>query len=180
VPGDDFYLRLDRPSASHPMPASQERSLAIWYDLMKSNLHLEATQSPYITLQPRETLYLVSQAVELWTAADDPLTAGKTDNPPGKVSPSDEDLTMLYGRGQLFLTNQRLAWQGETSSHDFHLTRLQGAYAILTLGLAVSVGMRLVFFQFLHESPLKWTSYIDLVAAQEQVEIGRRIETSHW
>ena len=84
------------------------------------------------------------------------------------------------GYGRLSLTSQRLAWQSEKYNQDFPLNRIQGAYAIGNLGLAVASGMRLVFFQFLHESPLKWASYFGLLAAQLHTETGHRIETTHW
>jgi hypothetical protein len=180
VPGDDFYLRLDKPSASHPTSAGQEWPLAAWYDQMKSGLHLKAIPHPQFTLNPGENLYLASRAAELWTAADDALIPGRPVDSQGKMSLSGEDLAVLAGYGRLYLTSQRLSWQGEASSQDFPLPHIQGAYAILTLGLAVTAGMRLVFFRFLNESPLKWATYFGLAAVQVQTETGRHIETSHW
>jgi hypothetical protein len=180
IPGDDFYLRLDKPSAAHPMPAGREQPLTAWYDQMKSGLRLETIQSPQISLNPGENLYLALQAAELWTAADDPLATGRQADSPKNISLSDEDLAVRLGYGDLFLTNQRLAWQSEKYNQDFPLTRIQGAYAIGNLGLAIASGMRLVFFHFPHQSPLKWASYFSLVALQVQAETGRRIETTHW
>ena len=180
VPGDDFYLRLDKPSTSHPMPAGQEEPLAVWYDRMKSGLRLEAIPHPQIILNPGESLYLASRSAELWLATDDPLVAGRPDDTPPIISLTNEDIAVLTGRGLVFLTSQRLAWQSETNSQEFPLAHIQGAYAILTLGMAVASGMRLVFFRFLHESPLKWAAYFGLAAAQVQAETGHRIETSHW
>lgn len=198
--GDDFYLRLDNPSRSHPMPAGQEGPLAAWYDRMKAGLRLEAISHPKIMLQPGETLYLASREAELWLAAGDPLADKRKHEPdrphssrscstvtdlPGEgkerlPAPPGEDLAVCAGAGQLFLTSQRLAWQGEAGSQDFPLSRVQGVYTILTLGLAVASGLRLVFFHFHHESPLKWTTYCSLVAAQVQAAAGSHIETSHW
>jgi len=180
IPGDDFYLRLDKPSAVHPMPTGRDQPLTAWYDQMKSGLRLEAIQHPQITLNPGENLYLTLQDAELWTAASDPLVSGRQADFPEKISPSDEDLAVRLGYGRLSLTSQRLAWQSEKYNQDFPLNRIQGAYAIGNLGLAVASGMRLVFFQFLHESPLKWASYFGLLAVQVQTETGHRIETTHW
>jgi hypothetical protein len=180
VRGDDFYLRLDKPGSSSSLPAGQDQSLASWYDRMKSGLRLQAMQAPSFPLNPHETLYLASQAAELWIAAEDPLITGKTANGYDKISPSGEDLAVMAGCGRIYLTNQRLAWQSRARCQDFPLPHIQGAYAIVNLGLAVTAGMRLVFFRFLHESPLKWVSYFSLVAEQLQAETGRRIATSHW
>ena len=195
VPGDDFYLRLDKPSASHPMPAGREEPLVFWYDRMKSGLRLKVLEHPQISLNPGEELYLVSRIVELWLAARDPLVSGPfTQVVQGKTPLKDvggeegnyrstlagEDLVVLVGQGKVFLTSQRLVWQSETLSQDFPLTHIQGAYAVLTLGLAIASGMSLVFFRFLQESPLKWVSHFGLAAAKVQAETGRRIETSHW
>jgi len=194
LPGDDFYLRLDRPSVRHPMPAGEERPLAAWYDMMKTGLRLDAITHPKIPLQPGEDLYLASRSAELWIAADDPMAA---DRPIGRDAPardlyglpvktrlasdlSSENPVLLAGIGQVFLTSRRLAWQSESCRQDFPLDLLQGGYAIVNLGLAVVSGMRLVFFRFQHESPLKWVSYLSLAAVQVQAETGRPIVTSHW
>ncbi len=105
---------------------------------------------------------------------------GKQPGSQPMISLANENPTVLAGRGQLFLTGQRLAWQSEGGDQDFPLSMIQGAYAIVNLGLAVTSGLRLVFLRFLHESPLKWVSYISLAAEQVLAQTGRRIETSHW
>jgi len=180
IAGDDFYLRLDRPSASHPMPAGQEYPLAAWYDRIKGSVRLESIQHPQIILKPGERLFLVSRSVELWAAADDPIISGKPVESHLLSSLANEDPDVYVGRGQIFLTSQRLAWQCDRHSQDFPLTYIQGAYAIVNLGMAVTSRLRLIFFRFLDESPLKWITYIDLVATQVLAETTHRIRTSHW
>jgi hypothetical protein len=192
IPGDDFYLRLVEPPSGGSTPSEQELSLATWYDRMKTGLRLVSVQDPSFPLHPQETLYLASQAVELWVAAGDRLAGSQAleaDETPGAVSPADsppksyptgEDLVVLAGSGRLFLTNQRLAWQSQEKPENFPHACIQGVHAIVNLGLAVTVGMRLVFFRFLSESPLKWVSYFSLVAEAVQAETGRPIAISHW
>jgi hypothetical protein len=81
-------------------------------------------------------------------------------------------------RRQYFLPTS--AWSGKAKTATrISLTHIQGAYAIMTLGMAVASGRSLIFFRFC-KSPLKWISYFGLAAAQVQAETGRRIETSHW
>lgn len=179
IPGDGFYLRLDRPSSAHSMHRGQEMALAAWYDLLKSGLRLEAITHPRFQALPGEQLYLASRRTELWLAGNDPILA-KQDITQPVASLVDENPSVLAGRGQVYLTSQRLSWQGENGSQDIPLPSIQGAHAIVNLGLAVTSGLRLVFFRFLQESPLKWVTYFSLLAERVFAQTGRRIETSHW
>jgi hypothetical protein len=182
VPGDDFYLRLVRAPAQGACQAGVERSLAAWYDLMKAGLRLEAVHDSQANLLTGETLYLVSQPVELWLAATDPLLSSGLAAAPKPAALSGEDMTTLAGIGRLFLTDRRLLWQAgpPPKSESFPLEHIQGAYTVLALGLAITLGQRLVFFRFLNESPLKWTTYFGLLSPWVQAETGRHLETSHW
>lgn len=85
----------------------------------------------------------------------------------------------MVGAGRLFLTDRRLAWQGETAC-DFPLARVNSAYALLADGLVLMVEMRLYTVRFLRESLLKWVTHIALVAPQVEAATGHRIATSHF
>ena len=62
----------------------------------------------------------------------------------------------------------------------FPLHQVNGIYAILNLGLSMVIGMRLYTLRFANESPLKWVTYIALLAPQVQAESGHHIRTSHY
>lgn len=107
-----------------------------------------------------------------------PAEASSPENSPRRI-----DKRAVRGRpvgaGRLFLTDRRLAWQGEAVACDFPLARLNSAYALLADGLVLMVELRLYTVRFLRESLLKWVTYIALVAPQVEAATGHRIATSH-
>ncbi len=197
VPGDTFYLKLtrdgngrgmalrlptggDRKGAPLRESGNDERSIAAWYDAMKATVRLALIQDPALALHPGETLYLASGPATLQAEETDPrffpvpesATAGRADK--------REVQGRMVGSGRLFLTDRRLAWQGEAAACDFPLARLNSAYALMADGLVLMVEMRLVTVRFLRESLLKWVTHIALVAPQVEAATGHRIATSHF
>ncbi len=162
--GDNFYLKL---VSAHP---PLERSLSAWYDQMKASLRLEALteESPGLCA-PGESLYLASQAAELWGQAEE-----------NEATPDEADFGTRLDRGRLFLTGERLLWRGAAQELSLPLARLSSADTILTLGLAATLGLNLYFFHFLDESPLKWVAYLGLLAPRIQAQTGRKLHISHY
>ena len=174
VPGDNFYLELIEADRG----AGDERTITAWYDAMKRTVRLVPIDDPAVSLETDETLYLASGMVELQAEESDPSFF------PGAPDATRMDKReiegRLVGRGRLFLTNQRLIWQGDGSHRCFPLSRVSSAYALLNYGLTLLVEMRLYTVYFLQESPLKWVTYLALVARQVQAETGHLIATSHF
>jgi len=112
----------------------------------------------------------------------DPKKPAKASSP--EDAPHHMDKRAVRGRpvgaGRLFLTDRRLAWQGEPTAHDFPLARLNSAYALLTDGLVLLVEMRLYTVRFLRESLLKWVTFISLIAPQVEAATGHRIAVSNF
>jgi hypothetical protein len=201
VVGDNFYLKIIHPGGN-PTAYSPgfELSITAWYDLMKQTVHLKALPEPSSLLEVGEELYLASEQATLWAEAQpafsrvDTLSpaAAEIIPPPGADLPGIEAVGGQVGQGQLFLTNQRMIWlpSSVTAEHPkpsadpqpftFPLHQVNGIYAILNLGLAVVIGMRLYYLRFAHESPLKWVTYAALLAPQVQAESGHQILTSHY
>jgi hypothetical protein len=157
---------------------NDERSLAAWYDQMKESLRLEPIHDPALALDPAETLYLASGAAEFQAEASDPLFFPASE--PCRKMDKRHIEGRSAGRGRLFLTNRRLVWLSEASPRAFPLARLNSAYAVMDLGLALMVERRLYTVYFFEESLLKWVTYLALVAQQVLAETGHRIETSHF
>lgn len=167
VPGDHFYLKLLKKPSSASYPENIELSLASWYDEMKKTLRLEPFLDPQAPLvQVGETLYLASQAVELWAQAD---------LAPGEVEATGSRI----GCGRLFLTSARLVWKAGGHDCEFPWQQMNGAYTILNRGMALICAGQLFFFNFLQESPLKWVTYLALLAPLVQPDARRRLVTSH-
>ncbi len=178
VPGDDFYLRVivAGRAGGH---VGDERPLAAWYDALKATLCLRPCTDPALPLLPGETLYLASGTVDLEAESTDPLFF------PHHSAPPRADKQAVTGAGvgcgRLFLTDQRLAWRGaDGRAADFPLCRLNSAYAVMDIGVALLVELRLYMAYFREESLLKWVTHIGLVAPQVAEATGHRIVTSHW
>lgn len=203
--GRDAALRLpargDRQGA--PLHVGDEHSVATWYDAMKATVRLTPIHDPAFVLLPGETLFLASGPTELQAEETDPrffpapdsVAANRADkqdepvchrvtlSPRHRIAAGRADKREVQGRavggGRLFLTDRRLAWQGEAAACDFPLARLNSAYALLADGLVLMVEMRLVTVRFRRESLLKWVTYIALVAPQVAAATGHRIAMSH-
>jgi hypothetical protein len=174
VPGDGFYMRLIEATSG----VGDERPITAWYDVMKATVRLAPIDDPAIALASGEILYLASGAAELHAEESDSLFF------PASLDTTQVDKRNVRGKpvgaGRLFLTNRRLVWQGARAPHSFPLSRVNSAYAIMDLGLALMVEMRLYTVYFPEESLLKWVTYIALVAPQVEAETGHRIVTSHF
>lgn len=178
VPGDDFYLRVTA-TGSAGGRIGDERPLAAWYDALKQTARLHPLHDPALPLSAGETLYLASGAVQLQTETTDPLFFPDT----SAAARADKSAVTgaTVGQGRLFLTNQRLAWRGvDGRAAHFPLRRLNSAYAVMDIGVALLVDLRLYMACFLEESLLKWVTYIALIAPQVEAETGHRIATSHF
>ena len=195
VVGDNYYLKIVRSGKyTTSFPPGVELSITAWYDLMKQTVHLEALPEPSRLLGAGEELYLASGQASLWTEAQPAFTRGDPRSVAAVgINPqsSAEAEGGLVGLGQLFLTNQRMIWQPSSVNvkhpltnpdpqpFTFPLHQVNGVYAIMNLGLSMVVGMRLYYLRFANESPLKWVTYVALLAPQVQAECGHHIQTSH-
>ena len=199
--GDNYYLKITRSGKlKATFPPGFEQSITAWYDLMKQTVHLEALPEPPELLEAGEKLYLASGPASLWSEAQPDLSKAEPLHPAieentslsGANLPVTEAEGGRVGMGRLFLTNQRLIWQQTSavrnppaSSADprtlnFPLRQVDGVYTILNLGLSLVAGMQLYTLRFANESPLKWVTYVALLAPQVQVESGHCIRTSHY
>jgi len=182
VPGDSFYLELVQGAAG----VGDKRSIAAWYDTMKETIRLEPIHDPAMSMEAGEVLYLASGAVELQAEETDPIFFPQQEGRPSAVD-KREIGSAVVGRGRLFLTSRRLAWQGgdaageqRSQTKSFPLTQVNSAYAMMDYAVAFLIGTRLYTVHFLHESLLKWVTYVALVARQVLAETGHRITTSHF
>jgi len=199
--GDNYYLKIVC-SGGYTTAYSPgfELSITAWYDLMKQTVHLKALPEPPGLLEVGEELYLASGQATLWAEAQPAFSRVDPHNPvAAEISPlSSTDLPVTeaddgrVGLGQLFLTNQRMIWQPSsvTAEHPkpsadpqpftFPLYQVNGIYAILNLGLSMVIEMQLYYLRFANESPLKWVTYIALLAPKIKAESGHHIRTSHY
>jgi len=180
VPGDNFYLTLTRAGPDAPLSPGDERSVTAWYDLMKQSLRLTPLPDAEIPLQPGETLYLASGAVDLQAEESDPLFFPA--HSPSDTARVDKRQVegRLVGRGRLFLTDRQLVWLGDGRRYSFPLRRLNSAYAVMDFGLLLMVELRLYTLYFLEESLLKWLTHIALVGRQVEETTGHHITTSNF
>lgn len=177
-PGQGFFLKLERDEAG--AQAGLELPLAAWYDRMKAGIPFETLETGGLELQPGERLYLASRPLELWLEGGQPFPPPP--QPPRRPgAPGAETTGTRLGNGLLLLTDRRLCWRGEAApDHDFPLAELSGAFTILNQGLALTSGGWLFFFRLLHESPLKWVTYLDRLANAGELGRRRRMPVSHY
>lgn len=185
VPGDNFYMRLVRVGsgdARGALCAGDERTIADWYDMMKATVCLSPIHDPTLPLNPDEVLYLASGPAELWAEETDPLFFLGPDSPAAPATSVDRSRLQarLAGRGRMFLTDSRLAWQGDGQTHSFPLHRLNSAHALMDHGLVLMVEMRIYSARFFQESLLKWVTHVALVAVGVETKTGHRIATSRF
>ena len=201
VVGDNYYLKLTRSGGcTTTFTPGVELSITTWYDLMKQTVQLETLPKPPNLLEAGERLYLASGKATLRAEAQpafsgaDPFhpAAVKTSHLPGSNLPGIEAEGGLVDLGHLFLTDQRMIWQQSSATaklampyavpqtFTFPLNQVNGIYAIYNFGLSMVVGMQMYNLRFSDESPLKWVTYIALLAPQVQAESGHRIQTSHY
>jgi hypothetical protein len=170
--GDNFYLKVVR-SGNHTTAYSPgaELSITAWYDLMKQTVRLIALPEPLRLLEAGEELYLASGQATLWVEAQPAFS--KVD----PLSPAAAENSPLSGTG---LPVEHPKPAVDPQSFTFPLRQVNGIYAILNLGLSMVVGMQLYYLRFANESPLKWVTYIALLAPQIKAESGHYIRTSHY
>lgn len=181
VLGDNYYLkRIDSSTGEE-----DERSITAWYDAMKQGLALAPVADAEMAPEPDERLYLASAEIELYVEETDPLFFPDGQGRLDKVE-KRQVTGASVGTGRLFLTDRRVVWQaarspdGERDPVSFPLQRVSSAYAMMDFGIALMVGMRLYAAYLRQESPLKWVSYLGLVADQVRTETGHQIATSHY
>jgi hypothetical protein len=188
VLGDNYYLKITHPGANgSAYPSGFELSITGWYDLMKQTVQLEALPEPPDLLEPGENLYLASGLATLWVEAEPEIRPD-----PGADLPVHSAADALVGTGSLYLTNRRILWHQparaaeqpedcpEYQTFTYPLGQVNGIHTILNLGLFLVVGTQLFTLRFASESPLKWVTYMTLLAPRVRAECGHRIRTSHF
>lgn len=182
VPGRGFYMKLVKGDCD----LGTNHSVAQWYDVMKRTVRLVPIDDPAMSTDPGEVLYLASGAAELRAEETDPLFFPERGDELSKTEKREIGGVMV-GQGRLFLTSQRLLWQGNhqggeqrSQTVSFPLSQINSAYAMMDYGVALLVGMRLYAAHFGEESVLKWVTYLALVGRQVEADTGHRITTSHF
>jgi hypothetical protein len=201
VVGENYYLKITHSGRSTTaFPPGVELSITAWYDLMKQTVHLEALPDPQNLLETGEELYLASNQATLRIEAQSTYSRPDPIHPKaaGVKIPSSASLTgpatesRQAGLGQMFLTNRRMIWRwspqtaktlipsADTLPFNLDLNQVDGIFAIFNLGLSIVAGMQLYYLRFAKESPLKWVTFVALIAPQVRIESGHRIQTSHY
>jgi hypothetical protein len=177
VIGDDFQLQVLE-SPTHNTEIGVKLPLAQWYDRMKATVSLEPISDPDIQLEAGEHLYLTSRETTLIVNQEDPIRADLKDENP-KISRYSQGI--IVGVGRLFLTDQRLIWQGnEGLRYIFPLTRVNSAYIAGNHTLMVLYEIRILDLRFKGESLLKWLTYFGHVGKIMQETQGHPITTSNY
>ncbi|MFN3476535.1 MAG: hypothetical protein ACK4Z6_03140, partial [Candidatus Methylomirabilales bacterium] len=153
-----------------------ELPLAEWYDRMKATVELVPVKDMPLGLAEGEVGYLQSKRVRLWARANDPTFFGEA----ALGVPEERARPRVVGWGRIWLTNERLVWQGERGPYDFWLKRLVSVYAVYNLALAILYQGRFYQFRFRDESLLKWLTYIAKVGERIKEVYGHPIATPNF
>ena len=176
VVGKDYKLKVTA-SPAYPDEVGKDVPLAEWYARMKATKILIPIQDTALELSDGEELYLASRRVSLTAMSNDTTFFSADDGSDGETEP----LAKFVSDGRLFLTNQKLVWQGEDGKQlDYPLTQINSLYTLFNIAAVLMVSARLHTLRFREESMLKWVNYFGVLAAEIKTATGHKITTSNY
>jgi hypothetical protein len=179
VIGDDYRLKVLH---GEPTTIAQERPLAEWYDLMKAKVTLANQDASALNLEAGEVLYVQSQHARLLVEEDNPLRSlwEKEEAPWQKEGDLGLSFMKKWDTGRLFLTNERLIWQGDRRVLTFWLRKVNSVHTEVTWYFGLLYGLCLYKFQFRQESILKWLTYTAMAAQRIEQVYQHKIALSNY
>ena len=179
VIGDDYRLRVIKGEASS---IGLELPLAEWYDRMKAGFRLTPLQQDSVALGHGELLYLRGQEAAMIVRADNPLLVGwdQRDAPMGPLAQELVPKWETLEPGCLYMTEQRLIWEGEETACDFWWERVNAVFTWFTRAFGIMYGTTTYRFSIPGQSVLKWLTYSGELAKALEARSGRRIAVSHY
>jgi 1-acyl-sn-glycerol-3-phosphate acyltransferase len=173
--GQDFRMRVVQ---GRPDLQGLDMALTAWYDAMKEGFRPLAIPAPDGRLLPGEELYLQADGIELMPYLSSELFAGWTGREPPRTQPLGDFQPGSWaslGKGQLFLTDQRLFWEGLQGGLDFWWSSIRAVFFPWLDTLGISYGAAVYRFRLGHEVGLKWLTYAGTLAQEVAEREGYQI-----
>jgi 1-acyl-sn-glycerol-3-phosphate acyltransferase len=180
VPGQDFRLKVVNGPAGL---VGLDMALSTWHDEIKAGFQPSPMSARDVKLLDGEELYLKADGVELlpykpstlfdgWTSGEAPRAQ------PGGQAPSPEWASI--GRGRLFLTKQRLLWDGAKGRLDFWWPVIRSVFLPWQSTLGIIYGSALYRFALGPEAALKWVTYAGTMTQQAAECDGHTVTVSRF
>jgi len=175
----DFRLKVIEGA---PELVGLDMALTTWYDEMKRDFQPQPIAATGVELLPGEKVVLEASGVEMLPHQPNPLFDREW---PDREAPLDQESDKPHlgewdslGEGRLFLTNQRVVWQGEGRELDFHWSRVTAMYLWLRNTLGIMYGTARYRIKLGSEVGLKWLTYASTLAQQAERETGYDLTVS--
>jgi len=178
VVSKDFRLKVEDGPADL---VGLDMALSTWYDEMKAGFQPSPIPAPDVKLLESEELYLRADRVELLPSRPSVLFDGWTGGEAPRAQPSSGPQSLGWasiGMGQLFLTNQRLLWEGPQGGLDFWWPSIRAVFLPWLNILGINYGAAVYRFELGPEVGRKWLTYAGTLAQEAAAREGRKVTTT--
>ena len=172
----DYRMKVEE---GHPDMVGLELPLTTWYDKAREDFELKPIDVSGIELRPGEEVYLTTDGVEFKAYHPNPLFDGFT---PGEAPRSVGRGLRTYGDfeslgvGQLFVTSERLVWQGPAGEIYLEWPRFAALNILMMDTLYALYGSQQYRFDLAGQTPLRWITYTGTLAKRAAEADGHELQ----
>jgi 1-acyl-sn-glycerol-3-phosphate acyltransferase len=163
IPMHDFRMIVEK---GHPDMVGLDLPVTMWYDRATEGFEPEPITIAGVDLRTGEEVYLAIDDVEFSAYKPSPLFEGMTaGEAPAKVQRGARDYADFHplGKGRMFVTSERLIWQGTGGDLYFEWTKLTAANMFMTT-LIIRYGPAPYRFNLGQQLPLRIMNYVGPLA----------------
>jgi hypothetical protein len=178
--GQDFRLKVvDGPADLIGL----DMALSAWHDEMKTDFQPSPTPAPDLKLLTGEELYLKADRVRLLPYRPNVLFDSWASGEAPRLQPDSQAQSPDWapiGTGRLFLTNQRLLWEGAYGGLDFWWSATRSVFLPWQGVLGIIYGSAPYRFELGGGVGLKWLTYAGTLAQQAAAREGHKVTISSY
>jgi hypothetical protein len=162
----------------HPDMVGLDLPLSMWYDQAREGFELKSIEVTSVDLRPGEEVYLDLDGVKLSAYKPSPLFDGLTSGEaPAAVVATARDYADhdVLGEGRLFVTSDRLLWQGQDAEIWFEYPSFTAANMLMST-LFVRYGPAPYRFDLGQQIPLRIITYVGTLAKRAADADGHELQ----